>query len=88
MQGGIHGTVPLTAYVVAALLETGMASEVSTGWLGERVGSFPRRPGWPSSGRLFFSLDALLPLFLMLFGDPRMSIFLESEQRIERSCDN
>ncbi|XP_038284201.1 C3 and PZP-like alpha-2-macroglobulin domain-containing protein 8 isoform X5 [Canis lupus familiaris] len=27
IQGGIHGTVPLTAYVVAALLETGMASE-------------------------------------------------------------
>ncbi|XP_073757042.1 C3 and PZP-like alpha-2-macroglobulin domain-containing protein 8 isoform X5 [Callorhinus ursinus] len=27
IQGGIHGTVPLTAYVVAALLETGTASE-------------------------------------------------------------
>lgn len=31
LQGGIHGTVPLTAYVVAALLELGAASEVSTG---------------------------------------------------------
>ncbi|KAM7142499.1 C3 and PZP-like alpha-2-macroglobulin domain-containing protein 8 isoform 2-T2 [Molossus nigricans] len=27
IQGGIHGTVPLTAYVVAALLETDVASE-------------------------------------------------------------
>ncbi|XP_039723675.1 C3 and PZP-like alpha-2-macroglobulin domain-containing protein 8 isoform X2 [Pteropus medius] len=27
IQGGIHGTVPLTAYVVAALLEMGTASE-------------------------------------------------------------
>uniref|UniRef100_A0A2K5D6R1 C3 and PZP like alpha-2-macroglobulin domain containing 8 n=1 Tax=Aotus nancymaae TaxID=37293 RepID=A0A2K5D6R1_AOTNA len=27
IQGGIHGTVPLTAYVVAALLEIGTASE-------------------------------------------------------------
>ncbi|XP_044109924.1 C3 and PZP-like alpha-2-macroglobulin domain-containing protein 8 isoform X6 [Neovison vison] len=27
IQGGVHGTVPLTAYVVAALLETGLASE-------------------------------------------------------------
>ncbi|XP_006147251.1 C3 and PZP-like alpha-2-macroglobulin domain-containing protein 8 [Tupaia chinensis] len=27
IQGGIHGTIPLTAYVVAALLETGSASE-------------------------------------------------------------
>ncbi|KAG3279981.1 C3 and PZP like, alpha-2-macroglobulin domain containing 8, partial [Ictidomys tridecemlineatus] len=27
IQGGIHGTVPLTAYVVAALLETGTVSE-------------------------------------------------------------
>ncbi|XP_032170736.1 C3 and PZP-like alpha-2-macroglobulin domain-containing protein 8 isoform X4 [Mustela erminea] len=27
IQGGVHGTVPLTAYVVAALLETGPASE-------------------------------------------------------------
>uniref|UniRef100_G1PPU5 C3 and PZP like alpha-2-macroglobulin domain containing 8 n=1 Tax=Myotis lucifugus TaxID=59463 RepID=G1PPU5_MYOLU len=31
IQGGIHGAVPLTAYVVAALLETDVASEVSTG---------------------------------------------------------
>lgn len=31
VQGGIHGSVPLTAYVVAALLETDVASEVSTG---------------------------------------------------------
>uniref|UniRef100_A0A2I3G1S6 C3 and PZP like alpha-2-macroglobulin domain containing 8 n=1 Tax=Nomascus leucogenys TaxID=61853 RepID=A0A2I3G1S6_NOMLE len=31
IQGGIHGTVPLTAYVVAALLETGTASEEERG---------------------------------------------------------
>lgn len=31
LQGGVHGTVPLTAYVVAALLEADAASEVSTG---------------------------------------------------------
>ncbi|VFV36960.1 c3 and pzp-alpha-2-macroglobulin [Lynx pardinus] len=30
-KGGIHGTVPLTAYVVAALLETGTASEEERG---------------------------------------------------------
>ncbi|XP_007461165.1 PREDICTED: C3 and PZP-like alpha-2-macroglobulin domain-containing protein 8 [Lipotes vexillifer] len=31
IQGGIHGTVPLTAYVVAALLEMGLASEEERG---------------------------------------------------------
>ncbi|XP_035141992.3 C3 and PZP-like alpha-2-macroglobulin domain-containing protein 8 isoform X1 [Callithrix jacchus] len=31
IQGGIHGTVPLTAYVVAALLEIGTASEEERG---------------------------------------------------------
>nr|XP_055095106.1 C3 and PZP-like alpha-2-macroglobulin domain-containing protein 8 [Symphalangus syndactylus] len=31
IQGGIQGTVPLTAYVVAALLETGTASEEERG---------------------------------------------------------
>ncbi|XP_062966135.1 LOW QUALITY PROTEIN: C3 and PZP-like alpha-2-macroglobulin domain-containing protein 8 [Cynocephalus volans] len=31
IQGGIHGTVPLTAYVVAALLESGTASEEERG---------------------------------------------------------
>ncbi|XP_032990817.1 C3 and PZP-like alpha-2-macroglobulin domain-containing protein 8 isoform X1 [Rhinolophus ferrumequinum] len=31
IQGGIHGTVPLTAYVVAALLELGAASEEERG---------------------------------------------------------
>uniref|UniRef100_A0A480DIY3 C3 and PZP-like alpha-2-macroglobulin domain-containing protein 8 n=2 Tax=Sus scrofa TaxID=9823 RepID=A0A480DIY3_PIG len=31
IQGGIHGTVPLTAYVVAALLEVGPASEEERG---------------------------------------------------------
>ncbi|PNI50716.1 CPAMD8 isoform 3 [Pan troglodytes] len=31
IQGGIHGTVPLTAYVVVALLETGTASEEERG---------------------------------------------------------
>ncbi|XP_012664840.1 C3 and PZP-like alpha-2-macroglobulin domain-containing protein 8 [Otolemur garnettii] len=31
IQGGIHGTVPLTAYVVAALLETGTALEEDRG---------------------------------------------------------
>ncbi|XP_053442153.1 C3 and PZP-like alpha-2-macroglobulin domain-containing protein 8 isoform X3 [Nycticebus coucang] len=31
IQGGIHGTVPLTAYVVAALLETGIALEEDRG---------------------------------------------------------
>lgn len=57
LQGGIHGTVPLTAYVVAALLEMGLASEVSAGgpggagWRSERT-VWPCRPGWPSSGHL------------------------------------
>lgn len=29
LQGGIHGKISLTAYVVAALLETGINTEVS-----------------------------------------------------------
>lgn len=29
-QGGIHGKISLTAYVVAALLETGITTEVSS----------------------------------------------------------
>lgn len=29
-QGGIHGKISLTAYVVAALLETGITTEVRT----------------------------------------------------------
>lgn len=29
-QGGIHGKISLTAYVVAALLETGINTEVSS----------------------------------------------------------
>lgn len=33
-QGGIHGKISLTAYVVAALLETGITTEVS-GILGQ-----------------------------------------------------
>lgn len=29
LQGGIHGKISLTAYVVASLLETGVTSEVT-----------------------------------------------------------
>lgn len=29
LQGGIHGKISLTAYVVAALLETGITTDVS-----------------------------------------------------------
>lgn len=38
LQGGIHGKISLTAYVVAALLETGISTDVSTRLMG--IGRF------------------------------------------------
>lgn len=95
MQGGIHGTVPLTAYVVAALLEVGPASEVSTGGPqgdeGLGVGRFcpAGQAGYlPAFFSFYFFLAALLllvneALFLVLFNVHKVSNFLWPEQSSE-----